>query len=102
LDNHISGSDVGVYQYASPNCCTISENLLQDNRFFGIVIQDGDGAASENTITGGQIGIGVVAAGADTVGVLNRNRIKRTTVNNQWASPVWDGERRDRCARGDL
>src|SRR5262249_48295568 len=40
-DNHISGSDVGVYDYGSPNCCRISANTLTNNRFFGIVIQDG-------------------------------------------------------------
>lgn len=78
--NHISGSDVGIYQWSSPNCCTISENTLQDNRFFGIVIQDGDGETSENTITGGQVGIGVVAGAADTVGVLRGDNIKNTSV----------------------
>jgi parallel beta-helix repeat protein len=79
-DNHISGSDVGVYQYGSPNCCTISGNTLQDNRFFGIVIQDSDGTTSENAISGGQIGIGVVAGGADTVAVLQGDKIKQTSV----------------------
>jgi parallel beta-helix repeat protein len=78
--NHISGSDVGIYQYASPNCCTITENSLQDNRYFGIVIQDGDGTTSENTISGGQVGIGVVADFADTVGVLRGDHISGTTV----------------------
>jgi parallel beta-helix repeat protein len=79
-DNHISGSDVGVYQFASANCCTISANTLLDNRFFGIVIQDGDGTTSENTIRGGQVGIGVVAGGADAVGVLHDDHISGTTV----------------------
>jgi len=79
-DNHISGSDVGVYQYASPNCCQISNNTLQDNRFFGIVIQDGDGTTRENKITGGQVGIGVVADGADTVGMLHGDKIKNTSI----------------------
>jgi parallel beta-helix repeat protein len=79
-DNHVSGSDVGVYQYASPNCCTISENTLTDNRFFGIVIQDGDGETRQNTINGGLIGIGVVADAVDTVGVLRGNTITNTSV----------------------
>jgi parallel beta-helix repeat protein len=78
--NHVSGTDVGVYQLASPNCCQISENTLQDNRFFGIVIQDGDGSTSANTISGGQIGIGVVADAVDTVGVLRGDHITGTTV----------------------
>jgi parallel beta-helix repeat protein len=38
-DNHITGSDVGIYQLNSPNCCTITDNTLTDNRFFGIVIK---------------------------------------------------------------
>jgi len=79
-DNLISGADVGVYQFGSPNCCRISENTLQDNRFFGIVIQDGDGTTSANTVRGGQIGIGVVADFADTVGVLRGDHITGTTV----------------------
>jgi parallel beta-helix repeat protein len=79
-DNHVSGADVGVYQLGSPNCCQISDNTLQDNRFFGIVIQDGDGTTSENTISGGQIGIGVVADAVDTVGVLRGDHITGTTV----------------------
>jgi parallel beta-helix repeat protein len=79
-DNHISGADVGVYDYGSPDCCRISANTLTNNRFFGIVIQDGDGTTSSNTISGGQIGIGVVAGFADTAGVLNGDRINGTTV----------------------
>jgi parallel beta-helix repeat protein len=43
---------VGVYQVAGPNCCTISQNTLVNNRFFGVVIQDGDGTTSQNAITG--------------------------------------------------
>jgi parallel beta-helix repeat protein len=79
-DNHASDTDVGIYQIASPNCCTISQNTLTDNRFFGIVIQDGDGETRDNTITGGEIGIGVVAGGADTTGVLRGDNISGTTV----------------------
>jgi parallel beta-helix repeat protein len=78
--NHLSGADVGIYQYGSPNCCQISENTLTDNRFFGIVIQDGDGTTSENTITGGQVGIGVVADAVDTTGVLRGDQINGTTI----------------------
>jgi parallel beta-helix repeat protein len=75
-----SGSDVGVYQAFSANCCHISGNTLTDNRFFGIVIQDGDGTTRDNTITGGETGIGVVADAVDTVGVLRGDHISGTTV----------------------
>jgi parallel beta-helix repeat protein len=78
--NHVSGNDVGVYQVASPSCCTISENTIQSNRFFGIVVQDGDGTTSQNTIIGGQVGIGVVADAVDTAAVSRGDRIAGTTV----------------------
>jgi parallel beta-helix repeat protein len=79
-DNNVSGSDIGVYDVFSPDCCKISENTLTDNRFFGIVIQDGNGETRGNTISGGQVGIGVVADAVDTVGVLRGDSITGTTV----------------------
>ncbi len=79
-DNHVGDNDLGIYQLASAKCCTISENRVKNNRFFGIVIQDGDGTTSENTITGGEVGIGVVASGENTVGVLQGDQIRRTSV----------------------
>jgi hypothetical protein len=78
--NVISHSEVGVYQYGSPNCCGISHDTLHDNRYFGILIQDGDGTTDKNTINGGQIGIGVVAGATDTTGVLRGDHISGTTV----------------------
>jgi parallel beta-helix repeat protein len=79
-ENHVSNNDVGIYQLLSPNCCTIRENTLENNRFFGIIIQDGDGATQQNTITGEAVGIGVIAATQDTVGVLRGDRIRQTSV----------------------
>ena len=79
-DNHLAGNDVGVYQLFSPDCCAVSDNNLRDNRYFGIVIQDGDGNTSGNTITGGQTGIGVVADALDTTGVLRGDHISGTSV----------------------
>ncbi len=79
-DNHIVANDVGVYQLASPNCCIISRNTLDNNRYFGVVIQDGDGTTSQNAMSGGQVGIGVVAGTTDTLGVSRGDRITNTTV----------------------
>jgi parallel beta-helix repeat protein len=80
-DNHVSGADIGIYPvFGTPNCCTISGNVLTDNRFFGIAIQDGDGSTRDNTITGGQVGIGVIADAVDTTGVLRGDHISGTTV----------------------
>ena len=80
LDNHIFANDIGIAQVASPHCCTISANRVSHNRFFGIVIADGDGTTSGNTITGGGVGIAVIATTVDTVGVLQGDRIRRTSM----------------------
>jgi parallel beta-helix repeat protein len=80
LNNHVFGNDTGIYQSTSPHCCMISGNRVSNNRFFGIAIQDGDGATSENTITGGRVGIAVIAGTADTVGVLQGDRIRRASI----------------------
>jgi parallel beta-helix repeat protein len=79
-DNTVSDSDIGVYDIFSPDCCKISGNTLTDNHFFGIAIQDGNGETLGNTISGGQVGIGVVADAVDTVGVLRGDSITGTTV----------------------
>lgn len=80
-DNFVTDTDIGVYHlFAPPNCCTISSNTLPDNRFFGIAIQDGDGSTRSNTITGGQVGIGVIADAVDVTAVLRGDRISGTSV----------------------
>jgi parallel beta-helix repeat protein len=78
--NHVTNADIGVYQLSSPGCCRISDNVLSDNRYFGIVIQDGNGSTDSNTITGGQTGIGVVADAVDTTGVLRGDIITGTSL----------------------
>jgi len=87
-DNQISGNDVGVYQLSSPNYCIISQNTLEDTRFFGILIQDGDGTTSQNAIADEQVGIAVVADTANTVGVSRGDRIANTTVARRAAVVV--------------
>lgn len=52
---------------------------MRNSRFFGIVIQDGDGTTSDNHVAGGEVGIGVVASGEDPVGVLRGDEIRRTS-----------------------
>ncbi|MEV7546396.1 right-handed parallel beta-helix repeat-containing protein [Streptomyces sp. NPDC089915] len=79
-ENRVSASDIGVYLYASPDCCRISGNHLKGNKYFGIAIQDGNGTTDRNTISGGQVGIGVIADSADTTGTLRGDRISGTTV----------------------
>lgn len=78
--NHVSGADIGIYQLFSPDCCRIADNVVVDNRFFGIVIQDGNGATESNTILGGQVGIAVVADSVDTTALLRGDRIRSASV----------------------
>lgn len=79
-ENAVIGNDVGIYLFGSDGCCRTRENTLTDNRFFGIVVQDGNNEAADNKISGGEVGIGVVADFVDTVAVSRHDRIKRTSV----------------------
>jgi parallel beta-helix repeat protein len=79
-DNHVSDSDIGIYDIFSPDCCKISGNVLTNNRYFGLVIQDGNGETRGNTISGGQVGIGVIADAVDTVGILRGDSITARTL----------------------
>jgi parallel beta-helix repeat protein len=79
-DNNVSDSDIGIYDVFSPDCCKISGNRLTNNSYFGIAIQDGNGSTLNNTISGGQVGIGVIADAVDTVGVLRGDSITGATV----------------------
>lgn len=80
VENQVSQNDIGIYQLGAAFPPTISENTLTDNRFFGIVIQDGDGATNENTISGGLVGIGIVADIVDTTGTLHGDTISGTSI----------------------
>lgn len=79
-ENTVVGNDVGIYLFGSEGCCETRENTLRNNRFFGIVIQDGSNDTKENEIRGGEVGIGVVADFVDTVAVLRDDEIKKTSV----------------------
>ena len=80
VGNVVTNNDAGVYQVDSPDCCTISRNLLAANRYFGVVIQDGDGATNGNRILGGRVGIAVVADFVDTTGLLHGDTVASTSV----------------------
>lgn len=79
-DNAISASDIGIYLAASTDCCRTQDNSIVRSRYFGIVVQDGSNTLRENLITGGEVGIAVVADAVDSVGTLIDNEIRRTTV----------------------
>jgi parallel beta-helix repeat protein len=79
-NNRLYNNDVGIYLYSSNGCCTTHHNTLTNNRFFALVIQDGDNTMSHNTISGGSVGIAVVADSVNTVGTLKNNTISGTSV----------------------
>lgn len=79
-ENTVVGNDVGIYLFGSDGCCQTWKNTLTDNRFFAILVQDGNGETEKNRISGGEVGIGVVADFVDTVAVSRHDRIKGTSV----------------------
>jgi hypothetical protein len=78
--NNVSDNDIGIYLVGAPECCRVGHNDLTNNRFFGLVIQDGSNAASHDRIEGGNVGVGVVADTVDTVGTLRHEEITGTSV----------------------
>lgn len=79
-DNNVSRNDVGVSLFFSPECCRTVDNAIRDNRFFGLVIQDSNNTAVNNRISGGNVGVGVVADFANSIGTLRDNTITLTSV----------------------
>lgn len=79
-NNRLSNNDIGIYLVFSPNCCRVNSNTLTDNRFFGEAIQDGDNSISHDLISGGQVGVGVIADAVDTTGTLRNVTITGTSV----------------------
>lgn len=80
-DNKLSGNDVGIQLVKAPACCTASHNTLTGNRYFGDVIwDDGSGSVNGDTISGGRIGVGVVAQSNNTAVALHRVSITQTAV----------------------
>jgi parallel beta-helix repeat protein len=78
--NFIAGNDVGIYIFRGSSCCTTAANVVKDNRFFGLILQDGDNTVSDNKVSGGETGIGVVADFVNVTGTLVHNTITQTTL----------------------
>lgn len=78
--NTLSNNDTGLYLYASPGAISASHNAMLNNRYFGLAIQDGDATSAFDRIVGGQIGVGVIADFADTVGTLRNELIGGASV----------------------
>ena len=81
--NRVSRNDIGIGLFFSPNCCSVNHNTLTNNRFFGDVIQDGDNTISHDLISGGQVGVGVVANAVNTTG-----RLRKVAISGASVAPV--------------
>ncbi len=79
--NTVFGNDLGIFSTNSGTTSTgstISGNIMQSNRFEGIVLGEGTATVSNNTITGNNIGVAVLASSGETtnaVGTLVSNNI---------------------------
>jgi hypothetical protein len=78
--NKVSDNDTGITVAGGSGCCSISHNKLTDNRFFGMVLIDGDHTSSHDKISGGNVGIAVVATSVATTGTLDHDKIVDTTT----------------------
>jgi Right handed beta helix region len=74
VNNRVLHNDVGIYQYFTPGCAT-TNNVLRDNNFYGLVIQNGTSESINDTISGGEYGIAVVADEIDTRSTIQNAKI---------------------------
>ena len=81
--NDISDNDVGVAISLNSGCCKVDHNILKDNRFFGLVVIDGEHTISTTKISGGNVGVLAAAFSVDTVAMLDRVTIVGTTTLTQ-------------------
>jgi hypothetical protein len=79
--NTLVGNDVAIQLVKAPACCTVRHNRLVGNRYIGDVIWDGGRANIDgDTISGGRVGVGVIAQSNNTAVALHRVSIKRTAM----------------------
>jgi len=81
LNNNVSDSDVGIYNLASGT--TISNNILMNNRYENLVLDQGNGLVINNNISKSNIGIAVVSfneATGDSYGNVTGNNISGALV----------------------
>jgi nitrous oxidase accessory protein NosD len=75
-NNYVSNNDVGISITGEQSgCCIIDYNKLTDNRFFGIVIADGEHKVSNTKIFGGEVGVAAIATNANTTATLDNVKI---------------------------
>lgn len=76
--NDVSDNDVGIAIGGHSGCCEVSHNDLQNNRYFGIIFVDGNHTSSQDTISGGAVGVAVVATSVNSVGTFAHDKVTDT------------------------
>ena len=79
-NNYVSNNDVGIGVFGTSVCCKIDYNKLTDNRFFGIIVSDGEHTISNTKIFRGNVGVAAIASNADTVATLDHVKIIGATI----------------------
>jgi parallel beta-helix repeat protein len=79
-NNQLSGNDAGVALGAAPNCCSVSNNTLTGNFVAGYEVADGDQSISQDAISGGEVGVFVLADSVNTTVTLRNVSITGTSV----------------------
>ena len=88
-NNTISDNDMGVYNFGgTPQ--TIQSNILTNNRYAGVVLNQGDTTVLSNTISGGNIGVQLVSYNGDSAGVTGTLRGNNITGASQAGVEVID------------
>jgi hypothetical protein len=76
LRNILYGNQVGIYAFGA---ATINQNVLLNNRYFGIALQDHAYLVEKDLVVGGFGGVAVIASGADTTATLDKVKIVGTS-----------------------
>ena len=79
-NNYISKNDGGIALVGESGCCLVEKNKLQDNRFFGITVVDGDHTIANTKILGGKVGAAAIAFSANTTATLDQVKIVGTEI----------------------
>jgi parallel beta-helix repeat protein len=78
--NKVTNNDVGIAVAGNSGCCKIENNKLSDNRFFGVIVVDGEHTISNTKMFGGNVGVAAIAFSANTIATLDNVKIVGATI----------------------
>jgi hypothetical protein len=73
--NLVFGNQVGIY---ASDSAVVKDNILLNNSYFGLALQDGTFGPSHDWIFGGTSGVAVIASSVDTLARLDQVKIAGT------------------------